>query len=119
MTTATKKSTVKKSAPQAAAKAAPVGKATPTPKKAVKTPETLLRVDQAAAAKVTFRGARAAWFEELVKWDGKPVAEFCAHVEANPPSLQKTGKYGIQGKCEPPMGWVKFFIRQELVTLSK
>lgn len=93
-------------------------KAAPAKSAAKKTaPVEKLHVDKEAAAAAKYRGAREAWLEELVKWDGKGVQAFCAHVKENPPSTPKTGKYA--GQCEPPMGWVKFFIRQQILTISK
>ena len=60
---------------------------------------------------VAFRGARAAWYEELQNWDGKPLADFTQHCVDNPPSLPKSGK------AEKPSGWVSFFVRQQLLEL--
>ena len=77
-----------------------------------------IKVNTTEAKKAKFRGARADWLEAIQSYNGKPVAAFCEHVLANPPSTPKTGKYA--GQCEPPMGWVRFFIRQGLIeTISK
>lgn len=56
------------------------------------------------------RGARAAWYERLVEFNGKPVAEFVASCTADPPAT-----YGARskhaGQAEPVQGWVRFFVR--------
>ena len=62
-----------------------------------------------------YRGARAAWYQHLVAHNGKPVATFCEAALANPPSTPKRGK--LANKCEPPAGWLSFFVRQGIATL--
>ncbi len=74
-----------------------------------------IKVNTTAADKAKFRGARQAWLEILTKYNGKPLADFTAHVQENPPSTPKTGKYA--NVCEPPMGWIRFFVRQQLVEI--
>ena len=63
-----------------------------------------------------YRGARAAWYERLCQYDGKPVAEFVASATANPPSV-----YGSRskhaGKPEPVPGWLRFFVRTGVAEL--
>jgi hypothetical protein len=63
-----------------------------------------------------YRGARAAWYERLCEYDGKPVAEFVASATANPPSV-----YGSRskhaGKPEPVPGWLRFFVRTGVAEL--
>lgn len=80
-----------------------------------KTKVATIKVNTTEAKKANFRGARAAWLEALQAYDGKPLEEFTKHVQENPPSTPKTGK--LAGKCEPPMGWVRFFVRQDLVEI--
>jgi hypothetical protein len=67
-------------------------------------------------AGLKFRGARQAWYEALLAYDGKPAAEFLAHVEATRPS-----KYGAKSKHagtpEPVAGWFRFFVRTGVATL--
>lgn len=128
MATSTKgKAATPKAAPKAPAgrgvkrKAAPKAatKATPKPKAqngSTAAPSAKLQFNKDAASKVNFRGARAAWLEELANWDGKEVTAFCKHVQDNPPSTPKTGKYA--NKCEPPMGWVRWFVRNGIVTIK-
>ena len=112
-----------KAAPKATGRRTAAKKATPkaTPKGtaakgSTAAPSAKLSINKAAVAKVNFRGARAAWLEEICKWDGKPVAEFTAAMAKEPPTKPKTGKYAATG--EPPMGWVRFFVRQQLVTIK-
>lgn len=63
-----------------------------------------------------YRGARAAWWVAIQAYNGKPVAAFCANCLANPPSTPQRGK--LRGKCEPPQGWVQYFVRQGLVVVK-
>ncbi len=74
-----------------------------------------IKVNKKEADKASYRGARAAWLEALVKADGKTLAAFTEAVLAAPPSTPKTGKHA--GKCEPPMGWVNFFVREAIVEI--
>jgi hypothetical protein len=64
-----------------------------------------------------YRGARAAWYERLMKYDGKPLAEFIADVTADRPS-----KYGARsthaGEPEPVQGWVRYFERTGVMELK-
>jgi hypothetical protein len=76
----------------------------------------LTKAKDALAAAAKLRGARDQWWQELQKWDGKPLAAFIAHAKENPPTKPKTGKYAATG--EPPMGWVNWFKRQEYLTLK-
>lgn len=63
-----------------------------------------------------FRGARAAWYERLAAYDGKPVTEFLANVEKDRPSV-----YGARSKHagapEPTPGWLRFFVRTGVAEL--
>ncbi len=74
-----------------------------------------IKVNVKGASQAKYRGARAAWLEILTKYNGKPLVDFVQHVQKNPPSTPKTGKYA--NVCEPPLGWVRFFIRQQLVEI--
>jgi hypothetical protein len=51
--------------------------------------------------------ARAVWYDALLAYEGKPVAEFVAHVTANPPSLPTKGKNA--GVPEKASGWLSHF----------
>lgn len=68
-------------------------------------------------AGLKYRGARQAWYEVLCAYDGKPVSDFLAAVEANRPS-----KYGAKSKHagtpEPVAGWFRFFVRTGAATLT-
>lgn len=72
------------------------------------TPQVIATV----AAGRTFRGARAAWYAVLCKHEGKPVAEFYKATTDKPPSLPKSGV------PEKPSGWLGFFVRAGIATLS-
>ncbi len=61
-------------------------------------------------ADAKYRGAREAWYAELKAHDGKPVKEFLDKVTAKPPSTPKKGK--LEGKLEPPTGWLSYFKRE-------
>ena len=63
-----------------------------------------------------YRGARAAWYAHLVAHNGKPVAAFKKAAIANPPSTPKRGR--LANKCEPPAGWLAFFVRQGIATIK-
>lgn len=62
-----------------------------------------------------FRGAREAWYKELVAHDGKPLADYVAKVTATPPSLPTKGKSA--GKAEKPSGWISWFVRNGFLSL--
>ena len=62
-----------------------------------------------------YRGARDNWYKRLLEFNGKPLAEFIASVEADRPSV-----YGAKsthaGQPEPVPGWVQFFRRNGVFT---
>lgn len=58
-----------------------------------------------------YRGARDAWFQRLVEFDGKTEGEFLASTKDKPPSLTRNGT------PEPPSGWVRFFVREGVLSL--
>ena len=60
--------------------------------------------------------ARAAYYEAITKYDGKPLAEFVKAVTAKPPSYPQRGK--LAGKQEPVQGWVGFFTREGVIELT-
>ncbi len=62
------------------------------------------------------RGAREAWYQRLLAFNGKPLAEFVADATANPPSMPTKG--ALAGKGEPPSGWVSWFKRQGLLAVE-
>jgi hypothetical protein len=64
-------------------------------------------------AGVVYRGARAAWYKALVEHEGKPVKEFYEATAKTPPSLPKSGT------AELPSGWLRFFVRGGIATLSE
>ena len=62
-------------------------------------------------AKVNFRAgsARAEYYARLAEFNNKPLADFIASCESNPPSMPTKGK--LAGKPEPVSGWVSYFTR--------
>jgi hypothetical protein len=68
-------------------------------------------------AGMPYRGARAAWYAVLTQYNGKPYAEFLAHVTTHRPSV-----YGprsrMAGQPEPIPGWVGFFTRNGIVAVK-
>ncbi len=57
--------------------------------------------------------ARALYWARIAKFNGKPLTELQASVQANPPSQPTKGK--LTGKTEPLAGWVNFFVRSGFV----
>ena len=64
----------------------------------------------------SYSGARAAWYAHLQACNGKTPLQFAAAAIANPPSTPKRGK--LANKCEPPAGWLAFFVRSGNATVS-
>lgn len=66
-------------------------------------------------AGMKYRGARQSWYERLLAYDGKPLADFVANVTEDRPSV-----YGARsrhmGNPEPVKGWVRFFERTGVCT---
>ncbi len=64
-----------------------------------------------------FRGnsARACWWERVVKFNGKPLADFEASIAKEAPSQPQKGK--LAGKTEKPSGWISFFEGEELIQI--
>lgn len=58
--------------------------------------------------------ARGKWLAALQAHNGQTAAAFTAHVLANPPSTPTKGK--LAGQCEPPAGWLGYFVRQGILT---
>lgn len=57
-----------------------------------------------------YRGQRLDWFNRIKEHDGKKVAEFMTKFEKSQTS---------KGTADPPRGWVRFFVQDGTVTLSK
>lgn len=87
--------------------------AAPAKKPAVKVQTIVVNKD--AAAKAKFRGARGLWLDAITGYDGKPLADFIKAVNEAHPSTPNAGK--LKDQLEPPMGWVRFFTRQEIVSV--
>jgi hypothetical protein len=66
------------------------------------------------AAKVNFTqgSARALYHAVLAAHAGQPAAAFCAAIIANPPCFTK------KGTVEPPMPYLRWFIRNGYATLT-
>lgn len=79
--------------------------------------KNVIKLDLKAAKKSNYRGARAAWLELLLTFNGKELGAFVKEAKANPPSKPKQGKYAETG--EPPQGWVNFFTREKIIIASK
>lgn len=80
-----------------------VVKAEPAPAAESKpTKVTIIKVLKQGAK---FRGARQAWYDELVKYDGKSKADYEKACTDKPPSLPKSGR------AEAPSGWTSYFKR--------
>ncbi len=62
---------------------------------------------------VKLRGARAAWYDELCKYDGKPAAEFLAATTQKAPSVPKSG---VQEKST---GWLRWFVKTGIAQLTQ
>lgn len=60
-----------------------------------------------------FRGAREAWYAELKKHDGKPLAEFEKAADETPPSLPKSQRK------EAPSGWTSYFKRTGILEVQE
>jgi len=56
--------------------------------------------------------ARAKWFKTIKRYDGKDVDAFVAATTKKPPVLTKSGE------GESPNGWVRYFVREEVVKLA-
>lgn len=55
--------------------------------------------------------ARAKWFTAIKRYNGKEFDDFVAATTKRPPILTKSGE------AEPPAGWVRYFVREELIKL--
>ena len=56
--------------------------------------------------------ARAKWFTAIKRYDGKSVEDFLAAATKKPPVLKKNGE------SESPMGWLRYFEREEHIQIS-
>jgi len=70
----------------------------------------------AVKGNVPLRGARQAWYQLLLAYNGKPASAFLAAATANPPSLPQKGKGA--GKPEPATGWLRYFVRSGIATYT-
>ena len=57
-----------------------------------------------------YRGQRLDWFNKIKTFEGKKVSEFMTKFEKS-----QTAK----GTADPPRGWVRFFVQDGTVTLTK
>jgi len=56
--------------------------------------------------------SRAKWYAAIKRYNGKDLDAFLAAVEKKPPALKKNGE------AEPARGWVRYFVREEIVELK-
>ena len=56
--------------------------------------------------------ARAKWFTAIKRYDNKPVDAFIEAMNKKPPVLKKNGE------GESPMGWLRYFERNEHIQIS-
>jgi hypothetical protein len=75
-------------------------------------PPPTMKILKVVKKDAKYRGAREAWYQELIKHDGKPVDEYLAATKSKPPSLPKSGQ------AENPTGWVSFFVRTNVVQIE-
>jgi hypothetical protein len=63
--------------------------------------------------KANFRteSARELYYNELVKFNGKPVADFITAMTETPAKLPKSGR------AEKAKGWLNWFVREKYATL--
>jgi hypothetical protein len=61
---------------------------------------------------VKYKGARASWYAALVAHDGQTNDVFVNACTKKPPHVTKSGK------AEDPVGWLRFFVRIGVATLS-
>lgn len=59
-----------------------------------------------------FRGARESWYARLVEYDGKTEGEYIESCKEKPPAMTKNGT------AENPTGWVRFFVRQGVLSIN-
>lgn len=78
-------------------------------KEAAPAPAKVQKLEVKAGMK--YRGAREAWYQRLVEFNGKDVNEFLKNATDKPPSLTKANT------AENPKGWLGFFKRQGVVGL--
>ncbi len=63
-------------------------------------------------AEEKYTGARAAWYAALQAHNGKDADAFVADCTKTPPTTPKSGK------AEDPRGWLRFFVREGVASLS-
>jgi ferric-dicitrate binding protein FerR (iron transport regulator) len=80
------------------------------------TPATPVGVVKVKAG-MKYRGARQAWYERIVSFDGKPLADLVANVEKNRPSVYGN-KSRNMGQPEPVSGWLQFFKRTGVMKIE-
>lgn len=60
--------------------------------------------------------ARDLYFQRVCKYDGKTLDAFVKSVEKDVPSVPGKGK--LAGKPEPVNGWLNYFRKQGLITIT-
>jgi hypothetical protein len=64
------------------------------------------------------QNARALWWGTIQAHNGKTLAAWQAAVGTKVPSYQPKGKYGLAGKPEPSMGWLRHFVTNKFVVIT-
>jgi hypothetical protein len=59
-----------------------------------------------------YTGARAQWYTALREHEGQTIEAFVAACTKKPPSTPSSGK------AEDPRGWLRWFVRNGVATLS-
>ncbi len=93
-----------------------------TPKKAKQAatkpaqPTTILKVVKQPKPPYRATTARGLYWARVQSFNGQPVTALAKSIASNPPSTPKRGK--LAGKCEPLSGWLAFFVRSGVITLT-
>jgi hypothetical protein len=91
---------------ESTSKAAPAASASSAPTPARPQKIKVLKLD------ANFRGARASWYERLKEYNGKTEGEYIESCKDKPPAVTKNGT------AENPTGWVRFFARSGILSLT-
>lgn len=91
----------------------PIGKATVTQTVAGnQSVEAATKTISIARKAVKFKGARASWYAALLAHDGRTDDAFVDACTKKPPAMS------INGKADNPRGWLRWFVRTGVATLS-
>jgi len=68
-------------------------------------------------AGVKYRGARDSYYKRLTEFDNKPLSAFLESLKTSPPALL-TARSKNAGQPEAPSGWIRFFVRNGVLTIQ-